>query len=68
MGGEEGKSHQLETGVSKLSSMWPRERGGGADDTSADTSSGITSKFRADIRKGNNRQQHNLMRNYGDFE
>jgi len=38
---------------------------------SADTSSGITSKFRADIRKGNaclNCQQHSLMRNYGDFE
>jgi len=38
---------------------------------SADTSSGITSKFKADIRKGNtclNCQQHSLMRNYGDFE
>ena len=38
---------------------------------SADTSSGITSKFRADIRKGNtclNCQQHSLMCNYGDFE
>jgi len=38
-----GRKKSLETGVSKLSSMWPRECGGGADDTSADTSSGITS-------------------------